>query len=385
MSALQPPLRTIKEVKETPRSAARSLWRTYGRNPGNFLTDRFWPWLTNYLRVALMPKRRLRTYAQLTSTSPGVFRIPDRCVIGMAGDWGTGTRSAYRVADQLASYQPHFTIHLGDVYYSGTAEEFRKYFIPSWPRGKLGTYVLNANHEMYSGGEGYFDVALPEYRQETSYFCLENDSWRILAVDSGYYSRTFPILELLLTSWIRLPAPVQAWLKEVVFRDPQDRRPVVLLSHHQWFSEFDTEYTRVGSNLAPYLDKVLLWLWAHEHRFAAYAPFALDDLRKVRARCIGHGGMPIELNGERKRARNLVFVDAREAPDKLDGEPIGYCGFAVLTLDGEALRVEYADETGKKLFEERWTRTAQGAHGSVVFASPDLSVVPGASLESLVS
>ena len=214
---------------------------------------------------------------------------------------------------------------------------------------------------------------------------LENAHWRILAVDSGYYSRTFPILELLLTSWIRLPADVQAWLKEVVFRDPEDRRPVVLLSHHQWFSEFDTEYTRVGSNLAPYLEKTLLWLWAHEHRFAAYAPFAFDGSQKVRARCIGHGGMPIELNGKRKRARNLVFVDQRETPEKLGGEPIGYCGFAILTLHGETLGVEYADETGKKLFEERWTRTTQGARGSVVFASPDLTVVPGASLESLVT
>ena len=107
-----------------------------------------------------------------------------------------------------------------------------------------------------------------------------------------------------------------------MFADPGDRRPVILLSHYQWFSAFDSESRRVGSQLAPYLDRVLLWFWGHEHRFAGYAPFGFNG-RLMRARCIGHGGMPIELGKLPKRSdRPLVFTDERQA-DMLDGEPIG--------------------------------------------------------------
>ena len=90
---------------------------------------------------------------------------------------------------------------MGDVYYAGTVKEFRQYFLGSddWPRRTVATYLLNAHHEMYSGGEGYFGVALSAISQETSYFCLENAHWQIVAVDTGYSARTFPLLELLLS------------------------------------------------------------------------------------------------------------------------------------------------------------------------------------------
>jgi 3',5'-cyclic AMP phosphodiesterase CpdA len=222
---------------------------------------------------------------------------------------------------------------------------------------------LNGNHEMYSGGGAYFRTALPAFGQETSYFCLENAHWRIIGLDTGYYAKSFPFLELIL-DFIRLHAATRRWLKDVVFADGADRRPVILLSHHQWFSAFDKEYRRMGDALRPFLDRVLLWFWGHEHRFAGYAPFGFDGAT-VRARCIGHGGMPVELGGKIKNPdRPLVFSDEREAT-KVDGEGIGYCGFALLRLDGPDLVVEYRDETNKQvLLEERWRSSPTGPTGS---------------------
>jgi hypothetical protein len=43
--------------------------------------------------------------------------------VSVAGDWGTGTDEAEVVADQMVAFNPHFTIHLGDVYYVGDPPE----------------------------------------------------------------------------------------------------------------------------------------------------------------------------------------------------------------------------------------------------------------------
>ena len=381
--------RTLNEVKGTARSAAYSLWRTHrekrrSRSPVNFLTDHFWPWVVHYLAVMFTPRPPFPVYRRPLSESPGLFPLPEDSVVAMAGDWGTGTDRAFKVADQIRTLSPDFTIHLGDVYYSGTYEEYRDYFLGEgdWPSGSRGTYLLNGNHEMYSGGKGYFYEALPKLKQETSYFCLENRYWRIVAVDTGYYSRTVPLLELLLSWLIRLHSENLKWLKEVVFKDPADRRPVILLSHHQGFSAFDTEYTRVVTNLAPFLDRVLLWFWGHEHRFAAYAPRSVNGSPPIRARCIGHGGMPIELGEKPSRSdRGLVCLDDRKATE-LDGKPIGFCGYSLLRFAGPELVIEYVDENGLKLLEEKWSQ-AGGKLVGEAHAAPELKVLPGQSINAI--
>jgi len=343
------------------------------RSAAGLLTKQALLWAWNYLKVVFTPRARFRRYSADPSTRPGVYTLPDSCVVALAADWGTGTKSAYAVAQAIRDEHPDVTIHLGDVYYSGTEDEFRQYFLGPgrWPLGALkgasgsarGAYTLNGNHEMYSGGAGYFRHALPALGQEASYLCLENADWRIVGLDTGYYAKSVPFLELIV-DFIRLHRASRRWLKQVVFANPADRRPVILLSHHQWFSAFDTEYPRVGRQLRPYLDRVLLWFWGHEHRFAGYAPFGLGGAH-VRARCIGHGGMPIELGAPIKRPdRPLVFSDERKARE-LDGEPIGYCGFVLLRFVGPELLVQYFDEAHTKLLEERWQSGPSGVVGSV--------------------
>jgi Calcineurin-like phosphoesterase len=379
--------RSLRELHGTPRSAPRSLWRTHReaapppetapparrvRQRVALLTRTFFVWLWNYLKYALRPRCRFATYAPGT-LSPGIYAMDDPYVVALAADWGSGTDSAYRVAQLIAGHRPKpdCTIHMGDVYYSGTEREFREYFLPpdAWPRGARRTFALNGNHEMYSGGEGYFGAALPALGQDASYFCLENAHWRVVALDTGYYAKTLPLLELFDTNLIKLHRDIRAWLRDVIFSDSADRRPVVLLSHHNWFSAFDREYRRIGRQLGPYLDRVVLWIWGHEHRFAGYAPFGFDGVT-VRGRCIGHGGMPIELGKAPRRERQLVFSDEREdtrATAEVGAKgKFGYCGFAMLRFEGRTLTVRYLDDIGNELLEERWTVDASGtARGSV--------------------
>ena len=375
--------RDIAPVYHLKKSAARSLWATQSepptRGPVQFLTKQVWPWILHYASVMLHWRHEFKSYR----TGTGIFPISNKSTVALAADWGTGTIPAYKVANQIRSLEPRadVTIHMGDVYYSGTEQEYRDWFLgdEDWPRGVQHTFAMNANHEMYSGGAGYFDTALDTLKQETSYFCVETDYWRILGLDSGYYSGIFPLLEKFWRSKIRLDDHILQWLKSVVFADPSDRRPVIVLTHHQPFSAFGPGYGSLGKNLAPYLDRILLWMWGHEHRFAGYGPVAAGGGAVIRGRCIGHGGMPIELAEPPKNPQqtNLVFYD-----DRLDGElseivrePVGYCGFAALHLDGPDLTIDYIDENNVLVLREAWNSAGTAPVGSIKASSNELHVV----------
>ena len=387
-------MRLVHEVRRARRGAGLSLYHTYGspslRNPRFLLDKAVWQWLIHYATVMFTPRQHFPVYPASPAGLPGVFAMPDPCRVALAGDWGSGTPSAYRVMQRIREQAPDITVHLGDIYYSGTVEEVEQYFLgdDDWYRGPHGTYALNANHEMYSGGAGYFERVLPALNQQTSYFCLANTHWRLVAVDTGYYAKFFPLLELLASSTLlKLHEANLRWLQEVVFADAGDRRPVILLSHHQWFSAFEDEYTRLGQQLRPYLDRLTLWFWGHEHRFAAYGAFGLGGAPQVRARCIGHGGMPVELGEQPKRQRHLVCYDTRANPENAIGnEPIGYCGYALLGFNANTLTVQYYDEDGELLLEERWVSdpATHQTTGSITHDAHKLHLVDGASIEGLV-
>jgi hypothetical protein len=90
---------------------------------------------------------------------------------------------------------PDVLIHLGDVYYAGTADEFRTNFLDpiNAAAPNIPVYTVSGNHDMYAGGDPFYWVlsqlnvtpALKPYRQEASYFCLRSVNWKILAMDTG--------------------------------------------------------------------------------------------------------------------------------------------------------------------------------------------------------
>src|SRR5260370_37392987 len=123
-------------------------------------------------------------------------------------------------------YAPHYTVHLGDIYYVGEKDEVEgtclgqqpadKSFTPCrWPLGSVGSFALNGNHEMYALGNAYFDVFLPTLGmrttvggnpsgQKASFLCLENDFWRVIGLDTGYNSIGIPLVEYLFTPSCKL-------------------------------------------------------------------------------------------------------------------------------------------------------------------------------------
>ncbi|MFQ5943699.1 MAG: metallophosphoesterase family protein [Anaerolineales bacterium] len=365
----------------TPRDSARSLQRTHNiRYAGDFLEARFWRWLSEYLRTVLNGRDRFLEY-DLSDPRSGIYVMPDTASVALAADWGAGTISAYRVRDEILRFQPDITMHLGDVYYVGSQEEFDEYFLgdDDWPRGTLQpteeitalpSYALNGNHEMYSGGHAYFQAIREHFGQEASFFCVENDYWRIVALDSGYSAKLIPGLELL-PWWVQLQPQNIQWLRRNVLSS-SDTRPIILLSHHQWLSAFEREYRKLGRDVGND-PRYLLWFWGHEHRLAGYGLYqARPDGPVIRGRCIGHGGMPIEdIHMPVRRDRNLVFYDRRVA-GSVESTEVGYCGFAILEFQRESLVVSYVEETGKVLLRERWVRSPTGARGEVLDFEADL-------------
>ena len=123
--------------------------------------------------------------------------LADRARLVIVGDWGSGLPRAQQVAqhmrvaidDGIADGRQVHAIHLGDVYYSGFAREYKNRFLRYWPvredeADTVHSWSLNGNHDMYSGGHGYFKTLLADPRfacqQRSSWFSIENQHWRIV-------------------------------------------------------------------------------------------------------------------------------------------------------------------------------------------------------------
>jgi hypothetical protein len=275
----------------------------------------------------------------------------------LASDWGTGTAEAAAVAARMLAFDPHYTIHLGDIYYVGAPHEVIENCLTTvrWPHGSLGSFALNGNHEMYAQGKAYFTRFLPTLGlngragQKASFFCLENDDWRIIGLDTAYNSLGIPFLEVIKSPDNRLPAPLIDWLREVVqLGNPADTRGLIFLSHHQYYSAFDDDLTVPASQLAELLqpNRPVLWFWGHEHRLAFYGKLARGTPLEAYGRCIGNGGMPDYLSDvpAKAQAYQLKVYDNRTYQDLVD-IAIGYNGFTQLTFNGNTLTAEYRSLT----------------------------------------
>jgi hypothetical protein len=225
--------------------------------------------------------------AHCPAPPPAATPIPNSFRVAVIGDWGTGLYGApvlmASIRNDPAGY--NLLLHLGDVYYSGLDGEVAERFEKFWPNPDAGliSRSLNGNHEMYTGGHGYFEKLLPYVSQPTSYFALQNDFWTLIMLDTAY-SQPFGGQEGDL-----FQAQVD-WIEGII--GAAGDRKIVLFSHHQPFSLLDpNQGPKLVSWLNQYLTakKIFAWYWGHEHRCVLYDQHPAWG---VHGRCVGHGGFP---------------------------------------------------------------------------------------------
>src|SRR5262249_33375452 len=166
-----------------------------------------------------------------TAGDPAPAAIPNAYRIALISDWGTGLYGAPVSSKSIDadndSRGVQLMLHLGDVYYSGTEGEIKDRFLALWPkRLDAISRTLNGNHEMYTGGHAYFDVALKTFGQTASYFALRNDFWTLVCLDTAYAEHD-------------LADPQRAWLDQVLASNTKNQK-VVFFSHHQPYSLLDS-------------------------------------------------------------------------------------------------------------------------------------------------
>jgi hypothetical protein len=342
-----------------------------------FAPQRLCAWLWEYFTHRIGRRHPFQSYAA-SDPGQGIYKLEgdnSEIRIALAGDWATGTDEANSIGTLITAFDPHYSIHLGDVYYVGDYDEVGENFLgiknPNnsfaaclWPAGSRGSFSLNGNHEMYALGYAYFRNMLPALGlrkngrplgQKASFFCLENDHWRIIALDTGYNSIGWPVLEYIFQPSCALRPEQIDWLRNVVRPHKDDPRGIIILGHHQYYSRYDYWYPKQAKQLAEFIAGPVLWFWGHEHRLAIYNEFAVPGGVRAFGRCIGHGGMPVDLPpASPKHAECVVeFTDERLYPND-ENLTIGFNGYAQLTVRGDQVSVRYVDVHGAVIFSEVW-------------------------------
>jgi hypothetical protein len=303
---------------------------------------------------------------------PVAQAIGNRVRVALVGDWAAKTDGSRNVAARIAALRPDHVVHLGDVYPTGEQREIDEFFIRRWAPfllrvgnstaagpggvrrwaagGQVRFWAIPGNHEQYARG-----LVPPYYQgqgvlgwcsQPASYFALQNDRWKLIALDTGWKDHDLTRRQV-------------EWLRGEL--DGAGSRRVILLTHHQLFSLFDDRPAREGGGLRaswervydPTRHDVAGWFAGHEHNVVLYEPGTGKAPFPVRS--IGHGGRDIALrNGTFAQdavpaAHRAEYARAFELPAPIrtktvDGRLLAQNGFALLSFDDEALTIRYLGE-----------------------------------------
>jgi hypothetical protein len=318
--------------------------------------------------------REVSSWAPFGTTPAVVSNTDDTVKIAIVGDWGTGSWTdgtisypAGEVITQVQLHTPDYTIHLGDVYYAGTAgfldsDEELNNFVNNWPSGSQGSFMLNSNHEMYSGAQGFFGKGLKasqfSLQQNTSYFAIQNEKWIIIGLDTAYYDKSQLFMNGSLTDANQIN-----FIKSLNTAN----KTVILLTHHN-----PTSIDGTSTANLPLWNQVLsalgrppdYWYWGHVHNAMVYSDKSFPAQNGVKARCAGHGAIPFGVGWglQNPDGTNKPSVEyfAHEllstAYDKIDLQQTNRVlnGFAMLTIGPDTIKEEFIDQTGTV----RWSQTA---------------------------
>jgi hypothetical protein len=293
-----------------------------------------------------------RGKADFRSVSWPPVKVNDKLRLVLCADWASGLPRARKVAQKMASRlvdrdaegRELHVINLGDTYYAGREFEYRDRLSANWPvdplqSHEIGSWCLNGNHDMFTGGEGYFKFLDTDNRfrrqKGCSYFALENAHWLIAGLDTAWEE------EGITGDGGGLEPRQVEWLFELRRTRPHKR--LMLLSHHQLFSSYEHDSPLLMDRLEPLLnapEPIDAWFWGHEHRCAVYEPSHNIDYPAL----IGHGGVPVFADSKPK-PRGVWFEYKAKRPGGIIKKH-AMLGFAVVDLDNEQATVRYVNEEG---------------------------------------
>ena len=327
-------------------------------SPGSFTPDDP-DW---YVVIARGVLERLAEGNAPFNESPAEFDgVSDNARLVVVGDWGTGLPRAKavaalmrgKVAEALADHRQVHVLHLGDVYYSGFEYEDQQRFLDLWPvtgeqaGAGVTSWSLNGNHDMYSGGFGYFGTLLadPRFRLQrsadgktTSYFLMRSPSWDFIGLDTAWDT------DVVSNGQVAVLQDPQASYVAGIAAQPE--RKLVLFSHHQLVSFYDKSDlgSTLPGDLAPVLrsGRVTAWWWGHEHRAITYE--AASGVRFPR--CLGNGGVPIPPDPSPPAGSSPAITWHSTRTVSEDGRDWTRFGFAVLDLSPDRIDVAYIDDDG---------------------------------------
>jgi len=335
--------------------------------------DAGWVTALVYYIALKLDVKEVSSWATFGTTPAIVSPSGDTIKIAVIGDWGTGPWTdgsidcpALEVINQVKTLAPDYTIHLGDVYYAGTSGSFDSdeelsNFVNSWVSGSQGSFMLNSNHEMYSGAQGFFGKGLKAepfaQQQNTSYFAIQSEKWIIIALDTAYYDTSDLFMNGALTDDNQIN-----FIKSL----NTTGKTVIVMTHHN-----PTNVDGTGTIGLPLWNQVIsalgkppeFWYWGHVHNAMVYSDNSFPAQNGVKARCAGHAAIPFGLayglqnpDGSNKPsveyyAHELLSsvyenTDAQQANRVLNG-------FAMLTLGPDSVSEEFIDQTGAV----RWSST----------------------------
>lgn len=237
--------------------------------------DPFWVECVNeYVKYFKLHGGTVPYRAGLNNVLPTL--LPSNAKIALFGDWGTGEQNAIDLLKQIKGFNPDILMHLGDVYYSGTQEEMQERFLDVctsvFGESVPVRFSLSGNHDMYSGGDGYYWL-VDQLCQKASYFAIQNNDWIFIAMDTGVHD--FKPLEHGAGATYLMPTEA-VWVNNLVAS--RGNKKVVFLSHHPLFSAYDpiggsAVNTVLLSQITDSLPSISAWFWGHEHRLGIYDEF----------------------------------------------------------------------------------------------------------------
>jgi hypothetical protein len=292
--------------------------------------------------------KRRRGTAKFPDNSVRTTRFASKARIVLIGDWGSGVPDAIKLSNQIwNSYllpdigiKELHVVHLGDVYYAGLTKEYVRNFLQHWPvppahAKNVSSWCLAGNHDMFSGGQSYFDM-LKDSRfaaqNQGSYFLLENNDWQIFGLDTSFDPRDF-------TGNIgELYGEQAAWVANK--RATVGNKKCLMLTHHQPFSAYEPVAENLERRLRPIsaAGQIDVWFWGHEHLCAVYDKH--DNIRYPVL--LGHGGFP-----ENPKTKLPGSASVNYEWSVTDKSGFLLFGFAVLDFDGAKIMVQLVDENGK--------------------------------------